>query len=748
MKAIEKKLEARYQSAEELIKDLRLLMPGLGRDGYRATRRPTASLFTSRTYSAIALTTIAESFRRPRLSVGTFIVAILAIGLATWAILHFWKPAPYKPTPVALDWFNKGTDALRNGAFLQASKAFEQAVANDNKFPLAHARLAEAWTELDYADKAKDEMLRAQSLVPNRSQLAKTDALYLEAINATVTRDFPGAIKAYSEIARLSPNEPQVYVDLGRAYEKNDELKKAIESYIEATNRAPQYATAFLRVAILYGAQLNLPSASANFEKAQALYEALGNFEGQTEVAYERGFLFDKVGKVAEARQNLQRALDLTKTTSNQYQHVKTLLKLGDVASDENNMPQARDYIRQAIELAQANGIDNLTKRGLVDLGNTFLVSGDYQEAEKYYKQSLELAQQQKDNRNAARALLSLGSLATRQTKTDDAVRYIEQALPFYQQGGYRKETSQALALLARAKVQKGDYDAALQAFEQQLKLAEQLGDQSQVVLAHNDVGLTLANNQGRYAEALAHFEQSHAIAKSLGNEKNVALALTNRSNALWQLGRYDEARTFLTEAAAIAERSDASKNLSAWFYLSAARIALSQQNWPEAKARSQQSLTMAGTQFKQIAVGAIYTFGLSQALSGSSREGRLKCEQAVEMAKQVGDPLLISDALLALSQAMLEGGDAAGALKSSLEAQEIFARSGKRDYEWRALLIAARASSSAGETQKAQEYASRAETLLSTLQQRWGSDNYTSYLNRPDVQHLRKQLNELLAQK
>ena len=146
---------------------------------------------------------------------------------------------------------------MRNGAFLQASKALEQAVADDNKFALAHARLAEAWFELDYADKAKDEMLRVQSLVPNRSQLATSDALYLEAINATVTKDFPGAIKAYTDLARLLPNDPSVYVDLGRAYEKNEELKKAIESYVEATNRDPQYATAFLRVGSLYARQLD-----------------------------------------------------------------------------------------------------------------------------------------------------------------------------------------------------------------------------------------------------------------------------------------------------------------------------------------------------------------------------------------------------------------------------------------------------------------------------------------------------------
>jgi serine/threonine protein kinase/ATP/maltotriose-dependent transcriptional regulator MalT len=746
MKAIEKRVEARYQSADELIADLQLVLPSLDEDGYRKGRS-TGSLPKHRTASASALTTITETFRRPGPSLGVFILAILAVSLVSWTALRWWKPSPYKPTPLAQEWYDKGTDALRNGAFLQATKALEQSIANDPKFFLPHARLAEAWTELDYSDRAKDEMLKVQSLVPNRSQLAAVDALYLEAINTTVTRDFPGAIKAYTELARLSPNEPQVYVDLGRAYEKNDEIKKAIESYVEATTRGPQYATAFLRVAILYGRQLDLASASSSFDKANTLYEAVGNFEGRAEVSFQRGYLFLQIDKFPEARQQFERALDLARVTSSQYGQVKAMLKLGDAIVAEGNADQGRQYMRQAIQMSEANGIDNLTKRGLVDLGNTYLVSGEYPEAETYFKQSLDLAQKQRDNRNAARALLSLGSLAERRNNSDESAAYIEQALPFYQQGGYRKETLQALALLARVKKQKGDYDAALQAFEQQLKLTQQLGDQPQVGLAHEDIGLIFIK-QGRYPDALAHFDASYDIAKSLGVQKNVGLSLTDRANALWRLGRYNEARAALGQASTIAEDPNAAKNLSSEYYLAMARLALSERRFADAKTKAQQALAIAGTQIKSTAIAATYTLGLAQALSGATGEGRFKCEAAVTMARQSRDPSLLSEALLALAEALLQTGDSAGTLKASLESQPLFEQFGQQDSEWAAWLVAARASRSAGDTERAHEYASRAESLLSGLQQKWGGDNYNTYLNRPDVQFSRKQLSELIAGK
>jgi serine/threonine protein kinase/Tfp pilus assembly protein PilF len=742
MKALAKKPEARYQSAEDMLQDLRPFLATLSADDNGTSRVRSRSTSTLRPVPTSALITLSETLRRPRLSLGTFIIAILAISLSVWAIVRFWKPAPYVPSPVALDWYKKGTEAMRNGAFLQATLALKQAIQADDKFALAHARLAEAWTELDYADEAKNEMLRVAELVPDRSRLPRVDALYLEAIHAAVTGDFPHSVRAYGDIVSLSPQDPHVYFDLGRAHEKNDDTKKAIDSYIEATSRSPQLAAGFLRVGVLYGRQLDLASASANFQQAETLYQALGSVEGQAEVFYERGFLLNKLGKVAEAREQLQRALALAQTAQNQYQQVKTLLKLGDVASDAGEPAQAQQYMQDAISLARANGIDNLTKRGLVDLGNVFLVAGNYQEAKKHYEQSLELAQKQQDNRNAARALLSLGSLAERQSSPDDAVKYVEQALPFYRQGAYRKEMSQAFALRARAKVQKGEYEAALQAYEEQLKLARQSGDQSQAETVLRDLGYVFTT-LAKYPEALTHIDESYSISKSLGNQKDIGLSLTMRANVLWRLGRYDEAQTSLAQASTIAEQPDAGKNLSAWYSLAAARMALSRRQLPEAKVRSQQALGLAGTTLKGTAVEANYTLGLAQALSGAARQGRSQCEQAVAIATQSKDPAFLSEALLALAETQILSGDPAGALTTSLRAQEILAHLGKQDSEWVAWVIAARASRSMGDTAKAQDFARRASDVLAGLSTKWGAENYNGYLNRPDIQSIRKHLSE-----
>jgi tetratricopeptide (TPR) repeat protein len=401
----------------------------------------------------------------------------------------------------------------------------------------------------------------------------------------------------------------------------------------------------------------------------------------------------------------------------------------------------------EALNLSQAKGIDNLTKRGLIDVGNTFLAEANYAEAEKYFKQSLDLARLHKDSRNAARASLVLGSLAERLENPDDVTRYVEQALPFYKEGGYRKETMQSFQLLARASDKRGDYQEALQVLGQVLDLSKQLGELSTEGLAHEDIGLILMK-QGKYQEALSNFEENTIISRKAGVPKNEGFSLIDRGNVLWRLGNYDEARARFAEANPIIEKLSTAKNLVAWYHLAKARMALSERQFGEAQRASKEALAVAGGQVRIVVIEATSTLCLARALSGALREGVGSCQEAVEIARKTGDPHLLAEALLALAEAQIESKDSPGALKSSLEARDLFARFGKLDSEWLTCLLAARASRQGGDDPKAREYVERAEQLLFGLEQKWGKENHSSYLNRKDVQFSRQQLSNLIAGK
>lgn len=744
-KALKKEADQRYQTAGDLRIDLINLQKQFEFETDTSRRSPETRGVNARA----ALLTLYSILRQRRVVISAVLATILFVLVVVFGLRG--SRVPYRPSAEGLYWYDIGGSALRDGTYGKASKALENAIAFDDKFALAHARLAEAWCELDYSEKAKSEILRARSLAGDLSTHPSLEALYLEAITHIALREFEPAIESYKKIAEQVPvaDRAHAFVDLGRAYENSDQIAKAIESYQYASELAQQDPAAFLRLGIVHGRQQNLEQAREAFQKAEVLYDGHSNPEGVAEVFYQRGFLLKNLNKPAEAREQLQTALNMARTraTDNYYQQIRALQVLSSVAAVEGNAIQAEQQAREAIKLAKDNGIENQATHGLIWLGNSFLYRGEYADAERCYQQALELAQKDNGKLNEAVATLSLASLRSLQRRTDDALAYLNQALPYFKKANYRKFLAQALTLLARVQRDRGEYDAALQALNEQLELSEQVGDRSQAALSHQEIGSVLAARE-HYPEALGHFDKSCEIKRELKAGISLAYALMYRGDALWQMGRYEEGRAALGEATSIAERSgSAYKQLLAEIHTVEARLELSAWDFPKSKSNSRQALSLSGTSYRDTAAVAKHTLGLAESRSGAARAGSLLCAEAVDMATGTGDPQLIAGSLLASAESLLRAGDGKRALEIAMRAQKSFSRFGQQESEWRAWLIAAQAKRRLSEPSAARECVSKADARLLNLEKLWGQETYRGYLRRPDVQQFRKQLGLLLSQ-
>jgi tetratricopeptide (TPR) repeat protein len=261
LKALAKQQQERYQTAEELIADLDRLQTDMrGVAAGQPVTRLIAAAAATQPNSTLA--TLSEIFKRPRLSIGYVAAGVALLSLIAFVSWNMTRTAVYEPSPEAQQIYDKGVIALHDGAYYLASKLFARAVTVDEKFALAHARLAETFTELDYLDKASNEMLIATRLVSDRAMFSDSDKIYFDAISATVTRDLPAAINSYAAIVKLQAESPSALMDLGRAYENHDDIGHAIEHYSKASNLDKRSPAAHLRLAVLYGPRPDDPDCS------------------------------------------------------------------------------------------------------------------------------------------------------------------------------------------------------------------------------------------------------------------------------------------------------------------------------------------------------------------------------------------------------------------------------------------------------------------------------------------------------
>lgn len=742
LKAIAKDVDARYQSAKAMLADLRRFeasLQGSVQNTQPLSRDPRS--FRLRTTEGLSSRIrIAPA----RIKLGLAVLAIVILGV-WWAA----RPSVRPPAPEALKWYEDGSRAMRAGAFYEASKQLEQSIFIDDGFLLAHARLAQTYVELNNTDKAREEVLRTLSLVRDQPGISGVDLTYVDAIAATVNQQFLRAIEHYRKLAdqAAESEKANAFLELGRAYERADNIDKAQEYYQKAIEKDSQSAAAYLRMAILYGSRRrDWKNAEESFKKAEYFYDKMSFQECKAEVFYQRGVIFAN-HQLAEAKRYLEKALDIS-SKENEYQIVKTKLQLSALFYSEGDTQKATELAKEAIDRAQDSRIQYLATNGLISLGYALMYQGKLDEAEKPLKQALAFAERDKSRSSEARAQLALGALSRQKGSPEEAIRLIENALAFYKEAGYPKETSIALLEIANAHSDKGDDQIAAQTLEQ--LLASDIGDPGQLANVHSSLGTLLGVGQELYPQALKHLDESYRINTERGSKSYVAYNQMNRANLLWQLGKYKEATDALNEASAIAEQPGQPdpnlKTLLALVHLTRAQISLSEGRFLDAKQEGLKTLQLGAKQSKDIDIWGKYTVGLAEARSGGIQRARLLCEDAAANAKESGRPSLISSAQVALAEVLVYARDAAGALRAATEAQPLFERSGQRDSEWRALLMAARASQLAGDHPGARTYASRAQTLCNGLRERWGADAYEDYLRRPDIQNYLSQIDQILS--
>ncbi len=656
--------------------------------------------------------------------------AVASVLLVVAAVGSVWFLGRHSPPKEALRWYEEGTRALRDGTPFTAMKSFERAVQLDGDFTLAHARLAEAATELDSMDKAKSEMLRASPPAYQSFFLSAEEKLRLQAVYFVLIKDFAQAAAKYKELAARvgSAERPAVLVDLGRAYESGGKFPEALASYSESAQRDGQFAAAFLRRGILEVKQQQSAKATDDFDKAEQLYRTEGKSEGLTEVLYQRSSLLRRSGKLEESRAPNEKALEMARATGDEYHQIRALLVLSFLSNNSGDTEGGQQQAQQAIDLARRAGIDVLAASGLIEIGNALFLKGDNAAAEPYLRNAIEAAKRFQAVRVEARAELTLGQLLEKEGRIEEAVPVAKGAFDDFQEVGDKSNANRAAIPVARMLRYLGDFEAAGVLFRQQVQVAEEAKDQGGIAFAVQGLGSVLLL-QERYPDALASFNRSAAVSRAVADQSQEGYSLVNRAEVLWRLGLYREAGESLKDAEALAERLGGNKPLLAGVHGVRAQVDLSQRRFQEAEEEIQRMLDFSG---KTLATdpSAKSRLGLVRVRSGRAREGKALCEESVQQAKETKEASLLKNAELAFAEAELQTGDVAGALSLAAGLSQYFAMKGQNESELRATSVAAEASQGADRA----GYTESEKAALEKLRQSLGAETFRGFAARPDI--------------
>ena len=669
--------------------------------------------------------------RRALMGAAIAILAVLGLGAGAWRV--GWAKNPLILDPKARQWYDDGVSALREGAYLQASRALDRAIQIDPEYALSWARLGEAQLELDQEPRARQSVLRASSLVPDRSRLPDDQRLFLEAAMSMAGRDNAAALRAYSTLASRNEGSAPLLVDLGRVHEAMGAVPKALESYRQAGQLDAENPAPFLRMGILYGRGGDTSASEAAFKRAEELYSARGRVEGVASVSLERGVMLDRADRSDEAIVALQRALQLATSVDSNYLRAAVLFRLSSVAGYKGRYDDAEKYASDGLLLSEE--FEGLNAYGRIDFGNVFVYRGQPRTAEQHFRQAVDASVRAGASRSEARARLALAAVLMRIGSVAEATDQAKTAFAYYDRTGFLALRTQALTVLAQGQVRVGDLIGARTSHEALLKTAVDAANQGKVADQHDALCEVLLQ-QEQYVAALRHADESLTRFKSLKSPHSVAYGALQRVDVLWRLGRLDEADRELEgmfastsgmgKPTVVLERSRA---------LRRARVLLARNENQRAAAVARRALVALPADVPDVMrAGLQRALVLALARSGRAAEALSHLDDAKATDTESTDPLPISRTALARSEVLFrlrryeEALSAAGPLAEKFAAAELY------ESAWMAARLAAQAATGLGRTTVAARWQALADGQRAQFVAQFDPVALRTYESRPDL--------------
>jgi tetratricopeptide (TPR) repeat protein len=713
-KCLEYEPAQRFQSATELAAALRA--PAAGTAGLRAL--------------------IPDRFGRRKL--GAVLACLGFLASAVVGLRWYQSLTAHKVPEEAQAYYREATGAFHNGNYLTATRQLQEALKLDPDFALAHARLADAFNELDSTGEAQREVNQIKEELV--SQLSSPQRTYVHAVRESVRPDANAAVKDYEKLLGLAapPAErANALVDLGRASERAGRISEAIQRYGQAALLDPFSPASFLRRGILESRQGKQKEADTDFAKANKFYATNINLEGTAEVDYQRSYVASKLGPghEQEARKFFRESLDAAEQMQSVALRVRALSRLSAIEFGAGHDEEAGQVASDAIHLAEENGVAYWATDARLRLGNSWTYR-DAKQAETILERARAEAQRNQWPRLLALGQLSLAALTGRQQTRQRQHQTIDLASPaddYYRIFGFSQESFQCQVLLSRAKAFFGALSESLQHAQKALELATGLDSSTELLQAQEAVGSALLWKQD-YLAALDHFTSAFQIAEGMPDHRIRAYYMSEealfRAEALCWLGRIEEANLAVAAVPPAMWTTDTDAKLG--FLRLQAVLLKSQGKYKEALLIAQKALREGAASSDQnwdfqlvVAAGLTHT--------GNSAKALALCDQILAQAGEQS-AITVAETKLVKARALLEERQWMPARALAEEVGQFFRATGQKESELVSSWITFRSYGGAGSVSEAQTAAHKMRDMLSDFRHNYETDNYQIFIRRAEI--------------
>ena len=581
--------------------------------------------------------------------------------------------------PEAARLYAEGLERFRLFEYRDAQQLLERAVQLDPSSSIAHAALAETWSNLGFDEKARQQ---AKAAFDHSQGMLREGRLWIEGQYRMTTHEYEKAAQIYRTLLSMAPDNLDYGLHLALAEITTGKANDALELIIalrqlpaplgddprldligaEAAYSAGQFALELklaeqaaaksgksgarwlLEHAILKRAStLNrlgrYPESLAAIAEARRIAGSLGDTPGQATASRVLANVFLNRGDLAEANETCAEALVLYRKAGNQAGEANALQMLGNIQGSMGNLQEALRYYRHALVAARKIGDLRAVAIDLVNIGDKLRMQGNLDGTTKALGQAMSLARSVSDQYLLAMALITAGRTELDEGHLTEAENLARQGLEVARAIGNTQAIGEALMALAHVLAFQDQFAPARDALQQAIEIWTTR--QNEVLIATSNMMLAeLALLNGHIPD-----EAVVEKARSLFAEKKDLYGESSADTVLLKLltvkGEPDKVRKQAEKLKALEKKMiDFGQKLDTEMAL--AQALAFERHWPEARSKLQAAIALAGKHSYHLhKLQAQTTLGKLMLENGERQPGQQLLASVAQEAQERGIPLL-----------------------------------------------------------------------------------------------------------